>query len=97
MLIYAIHAALEHAVEILDGVRMNFAATVFFLVMIHAFVACELAANRLVMARFISHQARLLADFRAHDAFNVGAAGAVDVEAVSRAAALEHDVLMSRS
>jgi hypothetical protein len=89
MLVNAFHAAFEHAVEAFNGVGVNLAATIFPFAMVHTFMLGELASDRFVMTPFIGHQARLLADVGAHDAFNVRPAGAIDMEATGRAAALD--------
>src|ERR1700730_9571614 len=100
MLVNAFHAALENAVVAFDGVGVDNAATVFMRRMVNAFMACKLAADCFVMAPFVGHQVRFLADIISHDTLNIGAAGAINMEAAGRAATLnkgQYDILVSGS
>lgn len=53
VLIHALHAALEDAVEAFDRVGVNFSATVFALTVSGKVMLCELFAKVAILTRFV--------------------------------------------
>jgi hypothetical protein len=80
MLIDTFHAALEHAVEIFDGVCMGRAANVFIRFVTDALVACKMITEREIMAAFIGHHRGFLSDIGLDDRDYIGCAGSLDME-----------------
>jgi hypothetical protein len=62
-------------------------ANVFFIGVVHRFMAGEIATNFHVVAGFVGHEIAFRADVFPQDRRNVGNGGAVNVEATGRAAA----------
>jgi hypothetical protein len=88
MLINALHAALEDRIEALNRVGMDFAANVFLLGVLDAFVGDTFNfGDDLVAAQFVRYQARFAGEIGADDGQEIARAGAVNVEAASRTAA----------
>jgi len=88
MLIGALHAAFEHAVESLNGIGGHVATHIFVFPMVDGFVAGELLADLFIGRHFVGHQASIGLDVGANDRLQIGDANAIDVEAAGRTATL---------
>ena len=62
MLVDAVHAALEDAEDVLDGVGVHVAAHILIGAMVHRLVAGEVAQLLIVDGRIVGHDARFLRD-----------------------------------
>lgn len=80
MLIDAFHAALEHAVKILDGVGMHIAANIFIGFMTDALMGREVIAQREIVAAFIGHHRGFLRNIGLDNWNDIGGASSLDME-----------------
>jgi hypothetical protein len=100
MLIDALHAALENAVEALNRVRnsdVRRLARILKLTMVDSLMVFLLATNFPVTVGFVRHQVAFPADIFPQDRRAIGNGRAVNVEATGRTAALnqrKHNALM---
>src|SRR6202044_706255 len=101
MLVHADHAALENRIVALDRIGVDIApAHIFFGTVINGVVGGELFPDRLVLIGLVSHQAAFAADVGAENRDDIRNAGALDMKAPRRSAALhkgQHHVLVSRA
>lgn len=89
VLIDALHAALEHAVEAFHRVGVDLTTAVLACAVANVFVAGEMVGKMSVLPGFVRHDRRLLGDVGADDGHEMGGRGAIDVEGPGGAAALD--------
>ena len=88
MLVDALHAALEHAVEALDGVRVGQTAHILTLAVAGVVVSGKVLAEGGILAGFVGHHMRAGRHVRLDDRQKVGRRSALDVEGAGRTATL---------
>jgi hypothetical protein len=89
VLVNVLYAALEHAVEALNGVRMIVATDVFALTVAGETVGREVLVQMGILASLIGHNRRAGQHVGFDDRQQVGGASAVNVEGTGGAAALD--------
>jgi hypothetical protein len=93
VLIDALHPALEHGIEALDGIGgdelVAFASHVFVLGVVDGVVAGELGADLWIPSGLIGHDLRFARDVGENDGLKLGDGGSGDMEGTGFAAALD--------